>query len=306
MTKDKHTDLIRAKAHDLGFSFVGIAKAEKMDEESQRLEDWLNKNHHGGMAYMANHFELRTDPTKLVSGAKSVISLMYNYHTDLKPLESSYKISTYAYGRDYHKVVRKKMKQLLAFIREEIGEIDGRAFVDSAPVLERDWAKRSGMGWIGKNTLLINPKVGSYYFLSEIISDLDLVSDEPIKDYCGTCTKCIDACPTDAISENGYVVDGSKCISYLTIELKENIPLQFKDQMEDWIFGCDICQEVCPWNRFAERHNESEFEPKAELLEMTKTDWQEITEEVFNHLFEGTPVKRTKYEGLRRNINFSS
>jgi epoxyqueuosine reductase len=229
---------------------------------------------------------------------------MYNYHTEEKPKEDSYKIASYAFGRDYHKVVRKKLKILLQYIREEIGEIDGRAFVDSAPVLERDWAKRSGLGWIGKNTLLINKTAGSYYFLAEIISDLELEVDHPISDYCGTCTKCIDACPTDAISESGYVLDGSKCISYLTIERRDAIPLEFKDKMEDWIFGCDICQEVCPWNRFATRHDESQFEPNEDLLQMSKSDWQEITEEVFNVLFEGTPVKRAKFEGLKRNISF--
>jgi epoxyqueuosine reductase len=300
----KNSELIRKKALELGFSFVGMAKAEKMDEESARLEDWLNKNYHGSMGYMANHFELRTDPTKLVPGAKSVISLMYNYYSDKDLKEDSYKVSSYAFGRDYHKVVRKKLKTLLQFIRTEIGDIDGRAFVDSAPVLERDWAKRSGMGWIGKNTLLINKDAGSYYFLAEIISDLELEVDHPISDYCGTCTKCIDACPTGAISESGYFLDGSKCISYLTIERKGDIPVEFKDKLDDWIFGCDICQDVCPWNRFASKHSEPQFEPKPMLLEMSKKDWEEITEEVFNVLFEGTPVKRTKYEGLKRNIKY--
>lgn len=300
----KNTELIRHKALELGFSFVGMAKAEKMDEESKHLDEWLNRNYHGSMGYMANHFELRTDPTKLVPGAKSVISLMYNYHTEEGLKDDSYKIASYAFGRDYHKVVRKKLKALLQYIREEIGDVDGRAFVDSAPVLERDWAKRSGLGWIGKNTLLINKTAGSYYFLAEIISDLELEVDHPISDYCGTCTKCIDACPTEAISEKGYILDGSKCISYLTIERKDELPLEFKDKMEDWIFGCDICQEVCPWNRFATRHNEPQFEPKDNLLRMSKRDWQEITQEVFNVLFEGSPVKRTKFEGLKRNINF--
>ncbi len=303
--KQKTTELIRNKAIDLGFSFVGIAKAEKMDEESRNLESWLNKNYHGTMQYMSNHFELRTDPTKLVPGAKTVMSLMFNYFTDKKPEDlSAPKISKYAYGRDYHKVLKKKLKLLIEFIRTEVGEINGRAFVDSAPVLERDWARRSGIGWVGKNTLLINPKSGSYFFLAEIISDLDLSIDDPIKDYCGTCTKCIDACPTEAISKDGYILDGSKCISYLTIERKEAIPNAFKDSMDNWMFGCDICQEVCPWNRFSKHHNELEFEPKKAILEMTKSDWKEITEEIFNILFEGSPVKRTKYEGLKRNINF--
>lgn len=301
--KSRNTHLIREKAHELGFSFVGIARAEKMDEESRKLDAWLNANHHGSMSYMANHFELRTDPTKLVPGAKSVISLMYNYYTAEKN-KDSYRLASYAYGRDYHKVIRKKLKFLLQYVREEIGDVDGRAFVDSAPVLERDWAKRSGIGWTGKNTLTINPKAGSYFFLAEIISDLDLETDDPIKDYCGTCTACIDACPTDAISENGYILDGSKCISYLTIERKSAIPSEFEGLLEDWIFGCDICQEVCPWNRFAKRHNEPQFEAREGLLEMSKRDWEEITEEVFNVLFEGTPVKRTKYAGLKRNVEF--
>lgn len=304
MNKKKNTEIIRHKALDLGFSFVGMAMAEKMDEESKKLDEWLNRNYHGSMDYMANHFELRTDPTKLVPGAKSVISLMYNYYSEESLPEDSYKVSSYAYGRDYHKVIRKKLKILLQYIRKEVGEIDGRAFVDSAPVLERDWAKRSGLGWIGKNTLLINKNAGSYYFLAEIISDLELEVDHPISDFCGTCTKCIDACPTDAISESGYLVDGSKCISYLTIERKEAIPMEFVDHMKDWIFGCDICQEVCPWNRFSSKHNEPQFEPRHELLEMSKRDWHEITKEVFDVLFEGTPVKRTKFEGLRRNIDF--
>ncbi len=276
-----------------------------MDKESRRLEEWLNLNHHGSMAYMANHFELRTDPTKLVPGAKSVISLMYNYHTEIKQGDDSApKISTYAYGRDYHKVIKKKLKHLVNYIQEEIHDLNGRVFVDSAPVLERDWAKRSGLGWIGKNTMLIHPKAGSYFFLAEIISDLELEIDHPIKDYCGTCTKCIDACPTEAISPEGYIMDGSKCISYLTIERKEAIPSEFKGKMENWMFGCDICQEVCPWNRFSPLHEEDQFRPKEDMLNMTKAQWEELTEEVFDKLFEGTPVKRTKFSGLKRNINF--
>lgn len=282
-----------------------MAKAEKMDEESYNLEAWLNKNYHGSMGYMANHFELRTDPTKLVPGAKTVISLMYNYYTDEKQTDpEAPKISIYAFGRDYHKVIKKKLKELIQYIKTEIGDINGRAFVDSAPVLERDWAKRAGMGWVGKNTLLINPKKGSYYFLSEIICDLDLVTDAPMKDYCGTCTKCIDACPTEAISEEGYILDGSKCISYLTIERKDAIPDSYKGRMENWMFGCDICQQVCPWNRFSEKHHEPEFEPRTGIMEKTNKEWEELTEEVFHILFEGTPVKRTKFSGLKRNIDF--
>lgn len=305
MRKEAQTEAIRNKALALGFSFVGMAKAEKMDEESHRLEAWLNNNYHGSMNYMANHFELRTDPTKLVPGAKTVISLMYNYFTENEQTDpDAPKISIYALGRDYHKVIKKKLKELIHFIRTEIGDVNGRAFVDSAPVLERDWAKRSGLGWVGKNTLLINPKKGSYYFLAEIICDLDLVKDAPMKDYCGTCTKCIDACPTEAISKEGYLLDGSKCISYLTIERKEAIPESFKGKMDNWMFGCDICQEVCPWNRFSEKHKEPEFEPRTGILQRTEKEWEELTEEVFNVLFEGTPVKRTKFSGLKRNIDF--
>ncbi|MCL4152337.1 UNVERIFIED_CONTAM: hypothetical protein GTU68_018398 [Idotea baltica] len=254
---------------------------------------------------MENHFDLRTDPTKLVPGSKSVISLAYNYFTESQQVdESAPKISTYAYGRDYHKVVRKKLKELFSIIHEIAGEVDGRVFVDSAPVLERDWAKRSGLGWIGKNTLLLNAKKGSFFFLAEIILDLELEYDAPVSDHCGTCTKCIDACPTDAISESGYIIDGSKCISYLTIELKDAIPSEFKDKMENWMFGCDICQDVCPWNRFSTPHTEPQFNPKPALLEMKKRDWEEITEEIFDELFLGTPVKRTKFTGLKRNIKF--
>ena len=298
-------ETVRHKALEMGFSYVGIARAEKMEEESRRLESWLNAGHHGTMSYMENHFDLRTDPTKLVPGAKSVISLLYNYGTDRSQSDpEAPRIARYAYGKDYHKLLRKKLKRFLSALREEYGEISGRGFVDSAPVLERDWARRAGNGWIGKNTLLINPKAGSYYFLAELITDLELEPDAPMKDYCGTCTKCIDACPTDAIAPSGYVLDGSKCISYLTIELKEAIPEEFSDQMANWAFGCDICQEVCPWNRFSSQHAEKAFEPKEGLLEMTRSEWMEITEEVFNKTFEGTAVRRTKYQGLKRNLAF--
>ena len=301
-----HSDKIRQEAYRLGFEFVGIAKAEQMDEEARRLEAWLNQSAHGSMGYMANHFDKRIDPRKLVDGAKSVISLTYNYFTDEKQEDpDAPKISKYTYGKDYHYVVKDKLKQLLHFITTEIGEVNGRAFVDSAPVLERDWAKRSGTGWVGKNTLLIHPKAGSFFFLAELIIDLALVYDTPMKDYCGTCTRCIDACPTEAIAPNGYWVDGSKCISYLTIELKDEvIPPQYKNQMADWMFGCDICQDVCPWNRFSKKHNEPQFEPHPHLLQMTQEEWHEITEEVFNEIFKKSAVKRTKYEGLKRNIAF--
>lgn len=276
-----------------------------MEEESHRLEGWLNSGFNGKMSYMENHFEMRTDPRKLVPGAKSVVTLMYNYHNPKAQKDSTApKISQYAYGKDYHQIIKAKLRELLEFLRVKVGEVDGRCFVDSAPVLERDWAKRSGTGWIGKNTLLINPKAGSYFFLSELIIDLEMDVDGPIKDYCGTCTRCIDACPTDAISPNGYIMDGSKCISYLTIELRENIPIEYKDKMEGWMFGCDICQEVCPWNRFSKKHQEPEFEAHPELLELTKNDWEELTEDTFRKVFKKSAVKRTKYSGLTKNIKF--
>lgn len=305
MNVQQRTLLVKQEAAKLGFDFVGIAKAAFMEEEARRLEDWLNQGYHGRMSYMENHFDKRVDPTKLVPGAKSVISLIYNYspaHTQSDP--AAPKIARYAYGEDYHFVLKRKLKTLLEILRREIGEIDGRCFVDSAPVMERDWAKRAGNGWIGKNTLLIHPKQGSYFFLAELITDLELSEDAPIKDYCGTCKKCIEACPTDAIAENGYVLDGSKCISYATIELKDAIPEEFKGKMENWMFGCDICQEVCPWNRFSKSHDEPTFEPHENLLEMTKAEWMEITEEVFQQLFRKSAVKRTKYAGLQRNLGF--
>lgn len=298
-------NLIKAEAYRLGFSYVGIAKAEKMEEEARQLEQWLNQKKHGKMAYMANHFEKRVDPRKLVEGAKSVISLMYNYHTEERQRDSEApKISQYAYGKDYHFVLKDKLKTLLKYIRSEIGEVSGRCFVDSAPVMERDWARRSGNGWMGKNTLIIHPRAGSYFFLAELIIDLELEPDGPMKDYCGRCTRCIDACPTDAIAPEGYFLDASKCISYLTIELREAIPTEFKDKMENWMFGCDICQEVCPWNRFAKPHQEPAFEPHPKLLEMEKREWEELTEEVFREVFRKSAVKRTKFSGLKRNIKF--
>lgn len=296
---------IKQIAINLGFDQIGIAKAQHMDEEAKHLETWLNAGYQGKMSYLANHFDLRVDPTKLVPGAKSVISLMYNYHTEEAQVDpSAPKIAAYAFGRDYHKVVKKKLKTFLKTIRERYGDINGRAFVDSAPILERDWAKRSGLGWIGKNTLLLNKTKGSYFFLAELIIDLELKYDTPVAEHCGTCTKCIDACPTDAISESGFVLDSQKCISYLTIELKEDIPNAFAEKMENWMFGCDICQQVCPWNRFAKQHNEPDFKPKPELLNMKRQEWHEITEEIFDSLFEGSAVKRTKYAGLKRNLDF--
>ncbi len=303
-TKER-TFFIKQAALDLGFLNCGITKAEFLEKEALELEQWLNNGQHGQMNYMSNHFDLRTDPSKLVPGANSVISLAYNYHNPETSInKGSHKISQYALGRDYHKVVKKKLKIFLKMIQEKFGAVPGRCFVDSAPVMERDLAKRAGLGWMGKNTLLIHPKMGSYFFLAEIILDLELDYDMPIKDHCGTCTKCIEACPTDAIGNNGYTLDASKCISYATIELKDKIPESFKGKMENWIFGCDICQEVCPWNRFAERHNEPEFNPKDQLESLNANDWEELTLEVFDEIFQGSPIKRTKFEGLKRNIDF--
>ncbi|MBK8505732.1 MAG: tRNA epoxyqueuosine(34) reductase QueG [Saprospiraceae bacterium] len=300
-----NTRKIKSMALNFGFSFVGIAKARVLDKEAKLLEQWLNSGYHGKMSYMENHFDKRIDPTKLVPGAKSVISLLYNYYTEARQDDSEApKISRYAYGADYHVVIREKLKDFLAEIRIEIGQVDGRCFVDSAPVMERDWAKYAGLGWTGKNTLLINPKAGSYFFLAELILDLELEPDEAIRDHCGTCTRCIDACPTEAIAPNGYIVDGTKCISYLTIELKEAIPDEFSGKMENWVFGCDICQQVCPWNRFSQEHREPQFVPSEPLLEMTKREWIELTEEVFQTIFRHSAVKRTKFNGLRRNIDF--
>jgi epoxyqueuosine reductase len=301
----KQAEQIKSEAKRLGFSFCGISKAEYLEEEASRLENWLNKNYHGQMAYMANHFDKRLDPTLLVPGAKSVVSLLLNYFPE-KYLDDddAFKISKYAYGEDYHFVIKDKLKLLLDFIRENIGEVDGRVFVDSAPVMDKVWAKKSGLGWVGKNSNLINKGSGSFFFIAELIIDLELPADNAIADYCGTCTACIDACPTDAIIDP-YVVDGSKCISYFTIELKEAIPLEYKGQMENWIFGCDICQDVCPWNRFSKAHQEPRFNAKPKLVEMKRQDWIEITSDLFNELFRKSAVKRTGLEGLKRNIIFT-
>ncbi len=304
MNKATYTQLIRTEALRLGFEYIGFSRAEKLNEEAKNLEKWLNNNYHGQMSYMNNHFEKRIDPTKLVEGSKSVITLLYNYHNPDKQNDpTAPKISQYAYGKDYHHVIKHHLKSLLHYIQAEIGEVYGRCFVDSAPVMERTWAERSGTGWIGKNSLLINKQSGSYFFLAELILDLELVYDSPMKDYCGTCTRCIDACPTQAIVGN-KIIDGSKCISYLTIELKEALPTDFRGKMDNWIFGCDVCQEVCPWNRFAQKHQEPAFEPHHDLLGMSKNDWEEITEDVFKKVFQKSAVKRTKFEGLKRNIDF--
>lgn len=302
-TKTKYTQLIKTEAKRLGFLSCGISKAQFLEEEAPRLEKWLNKNMHGQMSYMQNHFDKRLDPTKLVEDSKSVISLLLNYYPEQTQTEDSYKLSKYAYGTDYHFVIKDKLKQLLAFINEEIGEVYGRAFVDSAPVLDKAWAAKSGLGWIGKHSNLLSQKTGSFYFIAELIIDLELDYDNPTTDHCGTCTACIDACPTQAIVEP-YVVDGSKCISYFTIELKDELPSNMKDKFDDWMFGCDVCQDVCPWNRFSKPHNEPLFNPHPELLSMTKNDWQDITQDVFNKLFKNSAVKRTKFSGLQRNINF--
>ncbi len=299
----KHTQLIKAEAKRLGFLSCGISKAQFLEEEAPRLEKWLNKNMHGEMGYMENHFDKRLDPTKLVEGSKSVISLLLNYFPGEVQEENTFKVSKYAYGQDYHHVIKSKLRELQNFISEEIGEVNGRAFVDSAPVLDKAWAAKSGLGWIGKHSNLLTQQVGSFYFIAELIVDLELEYDHRVTDHCGTCTACIDACPTQAIVEP-YVVDGSKCISYLTIELKNEIPSEFKGKMDDWMFGCDVCQDVCPWNRFSKSHREPLFDPNPQLLSMTKKEWEEITEDVFKKVFQKSAVKRTKFSGLKRNIEF--
>ena len=300
------TQLIQSKAIELGFTSMTVAKAEFMIPEAKRLEKWLHQGYHSGMHYMENHFEKRVDPTKLLPGTKTVISLSYNYFTFQKQKDpKAPKISMYAYGKDYHTVVKGKLSILIEYIKSRFGDVSMRSFVDSAPILERDWARRSGHGWIGKNTLLIHPKRGSYFFLAEILCDLEMHYDTPMKDYCGTCRKCIDACPTDALSPLGYVLDSNKCISYLTIEHKGEIPLEHKSKMNGWIFGCDICQKVCPWNRFSAPHDESDFISSNGILDMTEKEWIELNEETFHELFKYSAIKRTKYSGLNRNIKFS-
>lgn len=302
---NKHATFIKEQAYLLGFDFVGISKAGFLEEDAPKLEKWLKAELHGKMQYMENHFEKRLDPKKLVEGSKSVISLLYNYSTDVKQKDtSSPKISKYAFGEDYHYVVKEKLKLLFEKIEDEIGNVEGRMFVDSAPVLDRAWARKSGLGWIGKNGMLITKQYGSEFFIAELILDLELEVDGPINDYCGTCTKCIDACPTEAILPNREL-DAKRCISYLTIELKEDtFAEEFKGSMDNWMFGCDVCQDVCPWNRFSKSHNEPRFIPHNDLLEMTKRDWEGLEKEKFNGLFKKSAVKRTKFEGLKRNIDF--
>ncbi|WP_199758402.1 tRNA epoxyqueuosine(34) reductase QueG [Flavobacterium microcysteis] len=301
--KSKYTQFIKSEAQRLGFISCGISKAGFLEEEAPRLEAWLKNNAHGQMGYMENHFDKRLNPTLLVDDSKSVISLLLNYYPQETQIADSYKISKYAYGQDYHFVIKEKLKELLFSIQENIGEVSGRAFVDSAPVLDKAWAAKSGLGWIGKNSNLLSKQVGSFFFIAELIVDLELEYDTAVTDHCGSCTKCIDACPTSAIIAP-YVVDGSKCISYFTIELKDNIPQEMKGKFDDWAFGCDVCQDVCPWNRFSKPHNEPLFNPNPELLSLTKKDWEEITEETFRAVFKNSAVKRAKYDGLKRNIDF--
>lgn len=301
--KEKYTQFIKSEAQRLGFISCGISQAGFLEEEAPRLETWLKNNAHGQMSYMENHFDKRLDPTLLVDDSKSVISLLLNYYPEQTQVSDTYKISKYAYGQDYHFVIKEKLKEFLFSIQENIGEVSGRAFVDSAPVLDKAWAAKSGLGWIGKNSNLLSKQVGSFFFIAELIVDLELDYDTAVTDHCGSCTKCIDACPTEAIVAP-YVVDGSKCISYFTIELKENIPQEMKGKFDDWAFGCDVCQDVCPWNRFSKPHSEPLFNPNPELLSMTKKDWEEITEDTFRAVFKNSAVKRTKYDGLKRNINF--
>ena len=304
--KSHYSESIKSKAKDLGFLSCGISKADFLEEEAPRLEQWLNQNHHGEMAYMANHFDKRLDPRVLVPGAKSVVSLLLNYHSKEKQTDvEAPKIASYAVGDDYHTVIKDKLKQLMSFIHQEIGEVQGRVFVDSAPVMDKAWAAKSGLGWIGKNTNLISKKAGSFFFIAELILDLELEHDLPATDHCGSCTACIDACPTDALIAP-YQIDGSKCISYVTIELKNEIPTDFHGKMDNWAFGCDVCQTVCPWNRFATPHSEPAFNPPDELLSLSKNQWEEMTQEVFSVIFKNSAIKRTKFEGLKRNIKFLS
>ncbi len=316
-TPREKADLLKAEAHRLGFLACGVARAEFLEEKAPRLEQWLREDRHGKMDYMANHFDMRLDPRLLVPGAKSVISLAYNYFTELKQIDpEAPKLSTYAYGRDYHKVVKQRLKPLMEFITDNFGDVDMRAFVDSAPVMEKAWAQRAGVGWIGKHTnVILRPdrrsptdngqrsSGGSFFFLCEIITDLELEPDAPAMDHCGTCRRCIDACPTDAIIKP-YMVDGSKCISYFTIELKDAIPQEMKGRFENWVFGCDICQQVCPWNRFSTPHADPDFVPNEKLMNLSRDEWHGMTEVLFEELFERSAVKRTKYEGLKRNLRF--
>ncbi|MGX9986089.1 tRNA epoxyqueuosine(34) reductase QueG [Chryseobacterium sp. POL2] len=302
----QNTQLIKEKAKKFGFQSCGISKSEFLEEEAPRLEEWLKNNYQGEMQYMENYFDKRLDPRLLVEGSKSIISLSYNYFPKEDIFENKFqKISKYAYGQDYHEVIKEILREMILELRDEIGDFECRVFVDSAPVLERAWAKKSGIGWVGKNANLITKQNGSFYFLAEIICDLDLVYDNPTTDHCGTCRKCIEACPTNAIVSD-KLIDGSKCISYATIELKEEIPSFFKNKMENWMFGCDICQDVCPWNRFSAPTLEEKFQPNEALQNFTKKEWIEMTQEIFSSVFKKSPVKRTKFAGLKRNLDFLS
>jgi len=304
LSSEAHAVIVKQIAQRLGFLACGISKASFLEEEAPRLETWLSQNYHGEMGYMARNFDKRLDPRKLVPGAKSVVSLLYNYYPDVSQLDGDApKLARYAYGKDYHGVIKDKLFEFMHEIQTEIGAVEGRVFVDSAPVLEKAWAAKSGLGWVGKNTNLIRKQNGSYFFIAELIIDLELTPDGAVTDHCGSCTACLDACPTDAFVAP-YQMDASKCISYFTIELKDAIPTEVKGKFDNWAFGCDICQEVCPWNRFSTPHNEPQFEPKPELMQLSKNDWNEITEEVFNRLFEASAVQRTGLTGLKRNLEF--
>lgn len=302
---EKNTHFIKQLSTELGFSYCGIAKAERLNDDARKLEQWLNKGMHGKMQYMENHFEQRVDPQKLVPGAKSVITLLKNYYPSEQQSAAAPNIAKYAWGKDYHEVIREQLRFFLQKIKMEVGDINGRGFVDSAPVLERAWAIKSGLGWVGKNGNLINKQAGSFFFIATLVVDIELNYDDPYaKDYCGTCTKCIDHCPTDAILEN-KVIDGSKCISYFTIELKDAlIPEEMKGKFNDWMFGCDICQDVCPWNRFSTPHTEEQFNPLPSILHLTQKEWGDIQEETFNILFRHSPLKRAKFSGIQRNLQF--
>ena len=299
----ERTHVLKRLAAELGFMYCGVSKAGPLDDEARKLEQWLNKGMHGRMRYMENYFDKRINPTLLVDGAKSVVTLLFNYYTPEKQNDTEApKLSRYAYGKDYHKVVKQKLFELMQRVEEQIGSIAGRAFVDSAPVMDKAWAVRSGAGWMGKNTNVIRPQTGSWFFIAELIIDLELEADGPIKDYCGTCTRCIEACPTDALTP--YQIDASRCISYLTIELRDAIPDSFKGKMDNWMFGCDVCQEVCPWNRFAEKHTEPAFEPHPDLLNLTKDDWEDLSHDIFTRVLGKSAVERVGYDGIKRTIQF--
>lgn len=299
----QHTQFVKSLAKKLGFDYCGIAKAVKLDEDARRLEKWLQQGMQGKMQYMENHFDLRVDPRKLVPGAKSVITVLKNYYPSEKQEQDTPLIAKYAWGKDYHEVIRAQLKLFLSELRAEVGEINGRGFVDSAPVLERSWAVQSGLGWVGKNGNLIHKQSGSFFFIATLIVDLALETDDPYtKDFCGTCTKCIDACPTEAILPNKQI-NGSKCISYYTIELKDALlPSELKDPINNWMFGCDICQDICPWNRFSTPHQEPSFEPISAILNLTTSQWEELSEESFKAIFKESPLKRTKFSGIKRNL----